>query len=66
MGFAVKTAACREFTSIADNPESELIAWIGGHLNWFICPVRNHVILISTASKYRYRQHQETDQNLGL
>ena len=54
-GFEGATGACREDTLPREDPDSEIIAWIG-----------LHVFLISTESKYRYRQHQETDPEHSL
>ena len=62
-----KTGACRDYALPRDNSDSELIAWIvdtPGSVQFF--KSKSYVGLINMESKYRHRQHQETDQNPGL
>ena len=50
-GFGGKSGACREHTLLREDPDSEVIAWIGGHRRIGpVLQVKKNVALINTAS----------------
>ena len=44
-GFEGKNGACREFSVPREDPDSEIIAWIGEHQNWFSSSSLNSLLL---------------------
>ena len=66
-GFQGTTAACREYTSPREDPNSKITVWVEGHtkLDQFF-KFKLDVVLTSLESKFRSHPHWETVENPGL